>query len=396
MPEAGSDRAAAERRPQQAGKPRLKSSMRNGNRFKLGLFSANCSGGLAITKVPERWSASWEDNLRLIRIADEAGIEFMLPIARWLGYGGETDFQGTSLETISWACGLLANSRSITVFGTVHAPLIHPIFAAKQMATIDHIGSGRFGLNIVCGWNADEFAMFGIGQRAHDDRYEYGEEWWQVVQRIWSAAEPFDHSGKYLTLRNVVGEPKPFDGTRPIVMNAGASPAGHRFAARNCDFLFTTTVAPESAAATVRTTKEQALKYGRSLDVFTTSYVVCRPTQKEAEDYHHYYADEMADWPAVKNLMDGMGLNTHTFPPGHFEKFRTRCAGGHGCYPLIGTPDHIAGELKKLSDAGFGGTTIAFVTYADELPYFVQEVLPRLEAMGLRHPAETRQDLRAG
>jgi alkanesulfonate monooxygenase SsuD/methylene tetrahydromethanopterin reductase-like flavin-dependent oxidoreductase (luciferase family) len=39
------------------------------------------------------------------------------------------------------------------VFGTVHAPLIHPLIAAKQLVTADHIGQGRFGLNIVCGWN---------------------------------------------------------------------------------------------------------------------------------------------------------------------------------------------------------------------------------------------------
>ena len=51
---------------------------------------------------------------------------------------------------------------------------------------MDHIGDGRFGINIVCGWNADEFEMFGIGQREHDDRYAFGEEWWDIVQRVWS------------------------------------------------------------------------------------------------------------------------------------------------------------------------------------------------------------------
>lgn len=35
-------------------------------------------------------------------MADQGGIDFMLPVARWLGYGGETNFQGASLETITW------------------------------------------------------------------------------------------------------------------------------------------------------------------------------------------------------------------------------------------------------------------------------------------------------
>ena len=66
--------------------------------FRLGLFSSNCSGGLAVTKIPERWSASWEDNLRLAKVADETGIDFMLPIARWIGYGGDTNFHEGVLE----------------------------------------------------------------------------------------------------------------------------------------------------------------------------------------------------------------------------------------------------------------------------------------------------------
>ena len=130
-------------------------------RLKLGLFGANCSSGRAVTKVPERWSGSWPDCLRLAQMADGAGIEFMLPVGRWKGYGGDTDYQGETFETVTWACGLLAATERMTVFGTVHAPLIHPLIAAKQFVTADHIGNGRFGLNVVCGWNEDEFDMFG-------------------------------------------------------------------------------------------------------------------------------------------------------------------------------------------------------------------------------------------
>ena len=47
--------------------------------MKIGIFSANCSSGLAVTKAADRWSGSWDDNLALVRLADEAGIDFMLP-----------------------------------------------------------------------------------------------------------------------------------------------------------------------------------------------------------------------------------------------------------------------------------------------------------------------------
>ena len=102
----------------------------------------------------------------------------MVPIARWKGYGGESNPNGSSFESIAWACGLLAATRRIHVFCTVHVPLHHPLVAAKQMATADHIGQGRLGVNIVCGWNEDEFQMFGVTKKEHDARYAQGEEWW--------------------------------------------------------------------------------------------------------------------------------------------------------------------------------------------------------------------------
>src|SRR5471032_2474723 len=104
-----------------------RTSFYNTNRLKLGLFGANCSSGRAVTQVAERWSGSWPDTLRLAQMADEAGIDFMLPIGRWKGYGGDTDYQGATLETVTWAAGLLAKTQRLTVFGTVHAPLIHPV-----------------------------------------------------------------------------------------------------------------------------------------------------------------------------------------------------------------------------------------------------------------------------
>src|SRR6202000_3560732 len=140
---------------------RQRMDMYNANALKIGLFGANCSSGRAVTRVPERWSGTWPDNLRLARMADEAGIDFMLPIARWKGYGGDTDFHGRTLETITWAVGLLGATKRMTVFGTVHAPLFHPLIAAKEFVTADHIGEGRVGVHIVVGWNHGQFDMFG-------------------------------------------------------------------------------------------------------------------------------------------------------------------------------------------------------------------------------------------
>jgi FMNH2-dependent dimethyl sulfone monooxygenase len=136
--------------------------MKNANRFKLGLFSINADGGSAFTKVPNRWRADWPDIERAVQTADAAGLEFVLPIARWKGYGGETNVRAASFETLTHAATLAAVTRHIAIFATVHVPLFHPVFAAKALTTVDHVSRGRAGLNIVCGWNQEEFDISAI------------------------------------------------------------------------------------------------------------------------------------------------------------------------------------------------------------------------------------------
>ena len=74
--------------------------MYGANRLKIGVFGSNCSSGIAATKVPERWSGSWEDNVRLARMLDESGIDFFLPVGRWRSFGGETEFEAATFETV--------------------------------------------------------------------------------------------------------------------------------------------------------------------------------------------------------------------------------------------------------------------------------------------------------
>src|SRR5579864_5903390 len=94
-------------------------SLTSGNPLKLGLFGSNCSNGRSYTTVPERWDGSWENNLRLAQLADSVGLECIVPIARWKGYGGQTNVNGSSFESIAWACGLLAGTLHVNVFCTV-------------------------------------------------------------------------------------------------------------------------------------------------------------------------------------------------------------------------------------------------------------------------------------
>ena len=366
-----------------------RAGLNSAHRLKIGLFGANCSSGRAVTTVAERWSGSWADCLALAQLADTAGIDFILPVARWKGYGGTTDYQGATLETITWAAGLLAKTKRLNAFGTVHAPLMHPVIAAKAMVTADQIGEGRFGLNLVCGWNEDEFEMFGVTQRDHEARYAYAQEWLDAVKAMWSREDEFSFEGEFIRLRQVRAKPKPYGGTRPYVMNAGASPTGQAFAIRNCDgiFISASLQALDAAAQSARRVRDLAASQNRALDIFTAGVITCRPSRKEAEEYERYCLSEHADWGAVDHILAMKGITPAKHGPEEFQRLRANQAYGLGGMRLVGAPDDIARDLAAVHAAGITGIGFSFVHYLKELPYFLDEVVPRLERLGLREPA---------
>ena len=363
-----------------------------GNPLKLGLFGANVSSGRSYITAPERWDASWEHNVALARLADDAGLECLVPIARWKGYGGEANPNGDSWESITWAAGLLAATEQINVFATVHVPLNHPVVAAKQLATVDQIGRGRLGLNVVCGWNEDEFQMFGVSKQEHEDRYAQGAEWLSIVRRIWAGGGPFDFAGEHYHLRGVEGRPPPYGGQAPLIMNAGSSPTGRAFALQHADMHFDGVQSPEESVARIAETKRRASAAGRAIQLWTPVGVVCRPTRAEAEAFTEY-AIAHVDRGAVGNLLDLQRRDTGERADDEALHRRTgdgpieRRVIARGNFCAIGEPEWVASQLARLHRVGFDGLVLNFVNYLDEFPYFAQEVLPRLARLGLRAPA---------
>lgn len=363
--------------------------LERGNALRLGLFGANCGSGRTYATLAESWDASWDNNVKLARLGEEVGIECMVPIARWKGYGGLSNPNGSNFESIVWAGGLLAVTQRITVFCTVHVSLHHPLVAAKQMATADHMGQGRLGVNIVCGWSEDEFQMFGVTPQAHDERYAQGEEWWNIVKRIWAGDVPFDYMGRHYQLRSVEGAPQLYESHAPLMMNAGSSPAGRQFAIRHSDMHFDSVSTLEACRERLAETKRLARELRRNIQVWTPMGIVCRPTQQEAEDYMQYVIDH-ADWGAIGYLADMQERGGRMSSDAEAMRGRgtshqlARRVLARGAYCAIGDPDTVARACSQLHAVGFDGLAINFVDYLAELPYFAAEVLPRLERLGLR------------
>lgn len=359
------------------------------NTLKLGLFCTN-GAGAAITSAPDAPAMSWEASRRSAIMADQAGLEAVVPFARWKAYAENSPGHRTAtvLDPFAWAAGIAAVTNQIGILATCHAPAMHPIVAAKQAATVDHISGGRFALNVVGGWNKPELEMFGAPMREHDERYAYLAEWLTVLRRLWTDNAEFDHHGEFFDIVGGTSAPHPLQPTVPV-MNAAGSPRGRLFAAEHADLCFVIVQSEDPAEIRKQVEEYKATareNFGRDVKVWTHSVVVHEKTDSAAEAELLRFSVEYEDTESVDAWLALLGMNSQMMPPDVAAAMRQRFAASAGGFPLVGTTETIAGRLQLLSDAGIDGVLLTWLDYEVGLTKFVREVLPLLESAGLRKP----------
>jgi alkanesulfonate monooxygenase SsuD/methylene tetrahydromethanopterin reductase-like flavin-dependent oxidoreductase (luciferase family) len=347
--------------------------MFNDNKMKLGLFGTNCSYGLVMSHAPSTYEVTWAHTKEIAQRADALGLEALVPIARWKGFGGTTNFNGNCFETYTWAAGLAEATENIAIFATSHLPTVHPI----------HISGGRFGLNLVMGWVTPEMEMFGTKQREHDTRYAFGQEWLDYVFELWGEKGSFTHTGDFFTGDNVEAYPKPVQAPRPVLINAGNSRSGVEFSARNVDINFASLDTLENIENYTSMIKDKArTEFSREIKTMTYGLVVARDTEKEAKDAFQRVVDD-GDWGAAENVIKIAGVESESFE--HAKTFQERFIAGWGGYPLVGTPEQVVEEMGRLNEAGMDGMIMGLVDFNEELKYFGEKVMPLMVQAGLRH-----------
>jgi dimethylsulfone monooxygenase len=356
------------------------------NSLKLGIFGINLRGGVTLADVEGNVQGTWEENLRLARWADRLGLDAVVPIARWRGYGGAANLGDRSFETFTWATGLMAATERIQAFATIHVPLAHPVMVAKMAATADHISGGRLGLNIVAGWHTEELAMFGLDQREHDERYAVADEWARVLKQLWTTEGEADFRGRWFDVRAGFSEPKPVQKPYPVVMNAGTSPAGRRFAARHSDLIFAGLTSLETAPRQIAEIKALARAGGREIRVFGRGHVVCDDTDSAAQARYTAIHRERADLAGARNVVR---INVPNSQSADWEGLEMQrivegMVAGFWALPLVGTPDRIVETILDLHAAGVDGLALSWPDFDEGLAQLEAAILPRLVEAGLR------------
>lgn len=353
---------------------------RRGATLMLGIFQPNESWCYWPTTFPTRTSWTYDYNLAVVRLAERIGLDFAFPAARWKGIKGDRiDYRGVALDTMTLTAGLLQGTSRITILTTIHTNVFNPVVAAKIGADLDHIGHGRWGLNIVSGWGVEEFQSMGIPLLNHKDRYKYTAEWLQIIRELWQTGECTFHS-EYFDIEEAVARPRPMQAGGPLTVNAGQSYTGMRFAAQNVDYLFSYA----KNGDLFRTIRQEV---GRDVGVIGAMKLLIRPTKAEAEDL----ASDIltgADRGAVRAMWIASGANT---PETAAERMATPGALEESIMDdaVIGDPQEAAIQIAERAAArGLDGICFQLFDYERDLELIAKRMLPalreQLQSRGLK------------
>jgi FMN-dependent oxidoreductase (nitrilotriacetate monooxygenase family) len=146
-------------------------------------------------------------------------------------------------------------TRGLGIIATMTTATYPPYLGARLAATLDHLTHGRVGINLVTAHNDRTAQNFGLDEQIeHDLRYEMASEWVEIVDRLWrswesgaivadrdrrvfadgSKVHPIDFKGQFYRCRGPLNLPAGPQG-RPVICQAGGSPAGRAFAAKHAD-----------------------------------------------------------------------------------------------------------------------------------------------------------------
>ena len=339
----------------------------------------NVSGGLVVSKIPQRtgWDAPY--NRRLAQIAEEAGFDYALTQIRFTaGYGAEYQH-----ESVAFSQDLLSATTKLKVIAALLPGPWNPTLAAKQIATISHLSEGRIAINLVSGWFSGEFRAIGEPWLDHDERYRRSEEFIRALRGIWTQ-DDFTFRGDFYRYTNYTLKPKPVD-PQPEIFQGGSSRAARDMAARVSDWYFTNGDTPKGIRAQVDDLREKARANRRSVKVGVNAFVIARDTEEEARAVLQEIIDQ-ADPDAVKAFGHEVKNAGKASPEGegnwakstfadlvqYNDGFKTN---------LIGTPDQIAERIVALKEAGVDLALLAFLHFQEEVAYFGAHIIPRVRAL---------------
>ncbi|HYZ02608.1 MAG TPA: LLM class F420-dependent oxidoreductase [Candidatus Binatia bacterium] len=233
---------------------------------------------LRIFTEPQQ-GASYEQLLRVARQTQDCGFDAFFRSDHFLKMGGVSGLPG---PTDSWVTlGALAVQTERIRLGTLvtAATFRQPGPLAIAVAQVDEMSGGRVELGLGTGWYEAEHAAYGIPFPERRERFDRLEEQLAIITGLWTAppGETFSYEGRYYTVTDSPGLPKPVQQPRPpIVIGGGGPRRTPRLAARYADEFNVPFRSPEESGELIERVRGACREAGRERDpVFSVAQVLC-------------------------------------------------------------------------------------------------------------------------
>lgn len=284
-------------------------------------------------------------------------------------------------------------STSRINFLLAHRPgFVAPTLAARKLATLEHLLDGRLAVHVISGGNDGEQRKDG-DYLDHDQRYARTDEFLEVVRKVWTEEQPFDHQGTFYQAQNAFSAIKPLQQPHLPVYFGGSSQAALEVAGKHADVFALWGESLEQTRETIARVRAEAARHGREIQ-FSVSF---RPIIADTEEAAWAKADAILttarqrierSGPVIANKPQSVGaqrlLDTVAQGERVDERLWTGIAalvgGGHNSTALVGTPEQVADALLAYYDLGVTTFLIRGFDPVNDAEDYGRELLPLTRA----------------
>jgi pyrimidine oxygenase len=362
--------------------------------MKVGVFIPIGNNGWLISENAPQYQPTFELNKQIAQSAEYYGLDFVLSMIKLRGFGGKTEFWDHNLESFTLMAGLAAVTSRIKLFATAASLVMPPAIVARMASTIDSISNGRFGVNLVTGWQRPEYSQMGMwpGDEFFSNRYEYLSEYIQVLRDLWGKGQS-DFKGAHFQMDDCRLSPRPQADMKVIC--AGQSDAGMEFSAKYADYNFCFgkgVNTPKAFAPAADKLIEATRVTGREVGTYVLMMVIADETDEAARaKWDHYKAgvdEEAVAWLGVQGAVDKKsGADTNVR-----QMADPTSAVNINMGTLVGSYASVARMLDEVAQVeGTEGVLLTFDNFVEGVENFGTRIQPlmksRIDAMS---PVQTQ------
>jgi pyrimidine oxygenase len=351
--------------------------------MEIGVFIPIGRNGWIVSTTSPQYNPSFELNRQTTLNAERYGFDFALSMIKLRGFGGQSGFWDQNLESFTLMAGLAAVTSRIKLYATVPTLAIPPAIAARMASTIDSISNGRFGLNVITGWQRPEYAQMGLwpGDEYFARRYDFAAEYVQVMQELWQTGVS-NFKGEFFRMEDCRLSPRP---QVPIkLISAGQSDAGMKFIARYADYNFVFGMGfntPTGCAATVERLQKASAGSGRTVATYGLFMIITGETDAEAKAKWDLYKAG-ADHEALRWLTQQSSADTRSGTDTNVRHMSSEVSNVNLNIGLLcGSYASVARMMDELATVpGLAGVLLTFDEFVTGTEIFGQRIQPLMKS----------------